>query len=88
MSDQADRRTAAMDALTYLHDLGWSDSALANAFGVFWSTVWDWRQGYRFAPPLGMLTLAIDELKSNHSPPTGRNQSRSRGVRRPRSSSA
>ena len=70
-------------ALGDLHALGWSDAALAEAFGVSVPRASLWRRGLVEPTGSGMLLLAAGELK-NREPPSGRRRARERGVRRPR----
>ena len=76
-------RAAAIKALEEVHALGWSDSALADAFGVTRQSVSAWRGGRADPSSSSLILLAIEELKSE-GPPSGRNRARTRGVRRSR----
>ena len=57
-------------ALAELRALGWSDAAIANAFGVGRERVNAWRLGREVTAAPGMLLLAATALKSER-PPTG-----------------
>lgn len=43
---------------TERHRLGWSQSLLAEALGVHWTTVWRWEAGRTPVPPWVPLALA------------------------------